>query len=165
MSVCRDCGARVSREGRRCRRCGNTRDITPKILVAEAAAPAHGGCWIWPGPFDRNGYPKHGARYAHRIVAGAKKGDVVRHECDTPSCVNPAHLKVGTQAENIADAVAKGRIRHGERHYRAILSAADVASIRGRISMGHSATEIAREYGVCPSAISRLKTKRTWRHV
>ena len=78
-------------------------------------------CWIWTGTKLGRGYgsvrPRKGAHLtgAHRFswaIHNGKwpdKGLVVMHSCDNPECVNPAHLSVGTQAENIKDCVNKGR--------------------------------------------------------
>jgi hypothetical protein len=77
------------------------------------------GCWLFDGPTTPRGYGQFsiGRRhvYAHRFSAcalGHRKvppGSIVRHKCDVTCCVNPDHLVVGTQQENIADMVAKGR--------------------------------------------------------
>jgi hypothetical protein len=76
------------------------------------------GCWLWTGLKDRDGYglinSKNKNIRAHRWAAKYLKGlDIddlcVCHSCDTPSCVNPEHLWIGTNADNNADRVAKGR--------------------------------------------------------
>lgn len=78
-------------------------------------------CWTWTAEKHSNGYGIFtdwtGGRHrflAHRmalLIAGVVVGDqVVRHDCDNPPCVNPAHLRTGTQADNIRDAVERGRM-------------------------------------------------------
>jgi len=75
-------------------------------------------CWIWQGPKDKDGYGRYNmkpTRYgAHRLAYLWTKGDipagyVVMHSCDNPGCVNPDHLSVGTQIDNIKDMDSKGR--------------------------------------------------------
>lgn len=76
------------------------------------------GCWIWLGCIDGDGYGRikvNGrSERVHRVSVARKfprlrTEDVVLHLCDVRSCCNPAHLKVGTQRENVRDAIAKGR--------------------------------------------------------
>lgn len=82
------------------------------------------GCWLWEGQIAKNGYGqfrrlKHESwRKAHRESYLAFHGelsesDCVLHHCDTPACVNPAHLYKGTQKQNVADMVSRGRARNG----------------------------------------------------
>lgn len=79
------------------------------------------GCWIWEGSKDGGGYGMistvrgHAPAKAHRISWEMRNGPipewmVVCHKCDTPACVNPEHLFLGTQKDNVRDCVAKGRL-------------------------------------------------------
>lgn len=81
------------------------------------------GCWRWTGATSPDGYGKwrdRGTRKilsAHRLmyemeVGPIPPGMVVMHTCDCPPCVNPAHLRVGTQQDNLRDMASKGRHRH-----------------------------------------------------
>lgn len=81
------------------------------------------GCWIWTGAEagDGYGYIRHsgaaGDTYAHRASWKLFRGEIpvglsVLHQCDTPTCVNPDHLFLGTQKDNIRDASGKGRMRN-----------------------------------------------------
>jgi predicted amino acid dehydrogenase len=91
----------------------------------------------------------------------------VLHRCDTPRCCNPAHLFLGTQLDNIADATAKGRVAQGERHYNAQLTAEAVQRIRAIPHKAISYTALAQEYGVSKHAIADLRRRkpRNWRRV
>jgi len=71
-------------------------------------------CWEWTGVKNAQGYGKLGSRYAHRISWEIHNEEitgllVVCHHCDNPSCVNPLHLFIGTQKDNMQDMIAKGR--------------------------------------------------------
>ena len=78
------------------------------------------GCWLWVGALGTGaGYPKFwdgvqirdGHRWAYEAFKGDPHGYVVKHECDTPSCVNPDHLSLGTQTSNLQDMYKRGRSR------------------------------------------------------
>lgn len=79
------------------------------------------GCWIWAGGKTGGGYGElrveGKTQYVHRLSAAVFNGldldggENVRHSCDNPPCFNPAHLSSGSQAENIADAIARGRTK------------------------------------------------------
>ena len=78
------------------------------------------GCWLWTGTRHRQGYglltvggrPLKAHRASFLLANGYLMTDMkVLHTCDNPPCVNPAHLRLGTQADNVADMVAKGRNR------------------------------------------------------
>lgn len=95
------------------------------------------------------GYSQWAHRAAYQIFVGPFPAEMdVLHKCDTPSCVNPLHLTLGTHRENMLDMVLKGRSPHK-------LSAEQVRAIRTDTRF-HSA--IARDYGVGQSHISRIKS-------
>jgi FixJ family two-component response regulator len=94
-------------------------------------------------------------------------GLFVCHRCDTPLCVNAAHLFVGTPAENTRDMHAKGRApdQKGSRHGMAKLSEADAARVLNRLASGESCASIARAFGVSGTTVSMIKNRVHWRHV
>lgn len=131
------------------------------------------GCWLWVGARARDGYgwfrltPAVFAR-AHRaaweLFVGPIPGEfLVLHRCDTPACVNPAHLFLGTNAENMADKVAKGRQAWGARHGCATLRPGDVLAARQLREDGFLLREIAAHFGVSVAQVHNVVTGRSWR--
>ena len=102
--------------------------------------------------------------YAHRVAAGAKKGDIVRHLCDNRWCVNPDHLRIGTQAENIADMVSKDRQAKGSRHGSAKLDEETIPFVRAYHGVLDS-RQTAKVFEVSPSTVLTIWNKQTWKHV
>lgn len=142
---------------------GSPRRVDPMRYLMSKVAVQDDGCWLWTGCKSSGGYGDAPimlapSRLAHRLsysllVGPIPDGAVVRHTCDVPPCVNPAHLRVGTQAENIADKVAKGRQAKGERNGNAKLSDAAWSDIVARVGRGEAQARLAREYGVTPQAV------------
>jgi hypothetical protein len=81
---------------------------------------------------------------------------VVRHTCDNPPCVNPAHLVIGAQLDNVRDMVERGR-RRGRS-----LTADQVAEVRRRAAAGESYRDLAASAGVDASTVGRIVKGRTW---
>lgn len=131
------------------------------------------GCWEWTG-YRQEGYGHvfDGIRDrpAHRVSWELHNGPipdgmVCRHDCDNPGCVNPAHLRIGTHADNIADKVARNRQAKGEGNGRARLTAPQVLEIRRRGDAGESRTALAREFGVDHRTIVYIIQRVNWRHL
>jgi len=135
-------------------------------------------CWPWTGSRTRAGYGNMGIGrsnvYAHRFSWELHTGLLIPagmfvcHSCDNPPCVNPAHLFLGTNADNNRDMREKGRASggaRGERQHRAILTDDAVRDIRARIAAGEQNASIARAYGVDRSTISAVRTGKNWGHV
>lgn len=131
------------------------------------------GCWEWGASKDKKGYGRF--RFAgrkqlvHRVAYQLYIGEIpsgmcVCHHCDNPSCVNPSHLFVGTQADNIRDRDSKGRgyDRHGEKHGKAKLTASQVIDIRKRHGDGERDADLARQYGVTQTAIYCIVRYLSW---
>lgn len=140
----------------------------------------NGGCWLWTGTMFPSGYGCLTVRRykpfplrSHRAMWTALHGDpgdlLVLHSCDTPACVNPAHLRLGTPKDNADDMWKRGRGRPsrfpGSRNYRALLDEAQVALIRARLGSGEREADLAREYGVAPCTINNIRHFRRWTHV
>lgn len=137
------------------------------------------GCWLWAGSHqvpDGYGLVWWRGRYlgAHRAAYEASRGDgsttgqVVRHSCDTPACVNPAHLLLGTNIDNMRDMVSRRRSGYGSRNVNAKLTDGVIAEIRDRHIPGdpvHGTRPIARELGVDPATVRDALLRRTWGHV
>lgn len=137
------------------------------------------GCWLWMAAGNRHGYGRLGTagRGSRRMLAHViswtihkgpvPEGMVVCHRCDVPWCVNPGHLFVATQADNLRDMFAKGRARppRGERHCKSKLTEADVKEMFRLDSMGVTRTDIARRFGVASVTASHVLTRRIWKHI
>ena len=131
------------------------------------------GCWIWRGYVATNGYPAsyRGKKivYAHRAYYGAFVGPIRRksvlHICDVPTCVNPSHLKLGTQADNMRDMWSKGRGAVGEKAGGAKLSAEGVATMKAMKQSGFAVTRIAKLFSMSHSQVSRILSGKRWRHL
>ena len=136
---------------------------------------AENGCWEWVAGRFSAGYGGFGLdgkmKYAHRVSWMFEHGPIpdglfVLHKCDNPSCVNPAHLFLGTHADNMRDKAEKGRAvgipQPGESHGSAKLTEADVLAIRSDNRIGRV---IAAEYGVSREQIWRIKRRENWTHI
>jgi hypothetical protein len=137
-----------------------------------------GGCWLWTAALSDRGYGRFALdgknRHAHRIAYELTFGTIldglfVCHSCDNRRCVNPAHLWLGTLAENNADRDAKGRhgdtAARGERSGHSKLTEQDVLTIRQLAAEGVRHRAIARRYGVNPSQISLIVRRINWKHI
>lgn len=107
----------------------------------------------------------------HGISLSDIEGQVVRHTCDNPRCVNPAHLVLGTPADNVHDMDSRGRrrsvppIHRGENHPQSKLTESQVAEIKQRYvpySKTAGGSALAREYGVSQAVVSALVRGETW---
>lgn len=123
-------------------------------------------CWNWHAATYPNGYGvfRLGKKLvpAHRAAYLLFKGHipphhVVMHTCDNKKCVNPEHLVIGTQQENVNDMIFKGRHRHGETHHNAKFSDAQISEIRRAYAMKEGNTAaLAKLFGTDTSYISQV---------
>jgi hypothetical protein len=139
-----------------------------------------GSCWIWTGTYpgsDRG--PRYGRfgfmgkkHAAHRFswqIANGKipSGMHVLHRCDNPNCVRPDHLFLGTHRDNMLDMFAKGRRRilRGSEQGLAKLCEQDILLIRRKYSAGARQIDLAKEFNVDQTSISRIVLYKSWKHV
>jgi hypothetical protein len=134
-------------------------------------------CWPWLGCTMKHNYGVFNyagtRRLAHRVVYELTYGPIepsnltVCHHCDNPNCVNPYHLFLGTNVDNTADRVAKGRTRtnpaKGEEHYKHKLIASDIAEIKQLSKDGVPQRKIADIYHVRQSSIWGIIHNKNWK--
>jgi hypothetical protein len=136
-------------------------------------------CWEWRASKNSEGYGQltfKSKKYrAHRLAwtlhngREPKAGLLILHSCDRPSCVNPNHLREGTDHDNMQDCMTRKRHRPvpqpGEAHPRVKLNNQAVRDIRKRVASGESRVALAREYGVTRSRVAQIYLRKGWKHV
>jgi DNA invertase Pin-like site-specific DNA recombinase len=164
--------------------------------------PSPCGCWLWTANKNNKGYGlfrpggSEGKRLAHRLAFEEANGPIpdgliVMHACDTPACVNPAHLSVGTKKDNMQDCKAKGRNRYvpsgkpppvfyGDDHYTrrrpelvrkgedigtSKLTKAQVSEIYRRRMSGEAVRSLARAFDMDRATIGDICTGERWTHL
>lgn len=130
-------------------------------------------CWLWVGAKDNNGYGAirvnskniNAHRFSYQILKGRiGNGLFVCHSCDNPSCVNPEHLFLGTNYDNVQDMVKKMRNTLGEKNGMSFLSAEDVTKIR-TIKDKYSRRELASMFSIGESTLSQIINYKRWKHI
>lgn len=131
-------------------------------------------CWIWRGKKTHMGYGdfRIGRRSfrAHRVaytllIGPIPEGLKLLHSCDVKACVNPDHLRPGTDADNSRDAILRDRRPNGARIANAKLNDESIMVIRTCAEFGASHTELAEAYGITVSNVGHIVKRRTWKHV
>lgn len=135
------------------------------------------GCWIWKAYKNKWGYGVFTANrksvLAHRYSWSIHNKEIpdglcILHHCDTPACVNPSHLFLGTHKDNSLDRDSKGRgyERSGSKNGRAKLTTEQINEIRRSYKKGvageFSQSGLARKYGVNQTHISRIVNGMSW---
>lgn len=155
---------------------GGTQAIRDRLYDKCIPEP-NSGCWLWEWGVCKDGYgkfqitnhgpgPKQFHVRAHRLshfLATGEWPEVVRHGCDNPSCINPAHLSGGTQAENVADIDRRNRRPLGSAHHSSATTEDVVREIRRMLAEGHGPAYIAKHLGVTRSVVGGIKYGVTWR--
>lgn len=148
-----------------------------------------GGCWIWKGERSRFGHGRFlflgkrtlAHRYAYELVNGKiPGGHVLCHRCDVPACVNPEHLFVGTQKDNVWDSIHKGRwpvgdthwcarmperIKRGVRAGNSKLTEKQVREIYDLCCSGQKYASVAGMYDVKRATVDQIHKGKTWNHI
>lgn len=131
------------------------------------------GCWNWTGKRDREGYGEiHvGRKYVrcHRMSYRIARGDFpdnlrVLHKCDNPSCVNPSHLFLGTDADNMRDKCMKNRQARGEKGGNTKLRESQVMEIR-ELYKTMTARAIAKRFGISKITVRFIVWGKMWKHL
>jgi hypothetical protein len=158
---------------RACKVRGTYSDVRPRFN-AQIFRDCVTTCWLWMGTCDRHGYGyiriKGKRTYAHRaswlIAHGALPVGILRHTCDIPACVNPAHLLTGTQTDNNRDAKERGRNVRGTMNSTAKLTDEIVRYCRQQYKAGlQTQTALCERFGVTSGLMCLVIDGRRWKHV
>lgn len=138
------------------------------------------GCWEWSGATTQRGggYGQLSVdgktTAAHRVAYALSncmdlsemEGQSVLHSCDNPPCCNPRHLRLGTQMDNVQDAIERGRHVHGERHKAATISDEQAKRVKELASLGkYTQQEIADMIGCDAHVVAHIGQGKTWKHI
>jgi len=147
-------------------------DIVERLLSRIKVNAA--GCFEWQGARISNGYgnirfdgkPRLTHRVSYQVFRGPiPEGICVCHHCDNRKCINPAHLFLGTVADNMADAASKFRMPHGRGHRHAKLNESAVVEIVNRYVAGEDQSSIQDRFGISNHTLQMIVKKESWKHV
>lgn len=168
---------------RMCPHCGKSLTISnPTITESERrrfwerVKKLENGCWEWQskntseiyGRFKVGKYSMVAHRVAYLLTYGSiEDGKILMHTCDFPRCVNPEHLKIGTDSDNMVDMVEKGRgiSRKGSSNYQSKHTDEDVLQIKTLLSQGKPIKEVAAQFNVTFQSIYQIGRGLTWTHI
>ena len=137
-------------------------------------------CWNWLASKKPAGYgqvqsPEKRVDYSHRVAFNLIRGRIppgmfICHSCDNRACVNPYHLFLGTQRDNVRDAMSKNRlvnppVHFGESNCRNTFSEQEIRKIRELYRNGMSQHAIARLFGRHQGSISNIVLNKTWKYI
>lgn len=141
------------------------------VLIPES----EDGCMIWISS-KRRGYGRflvndkniNAHRFSYELFVGEiPEKMIVLHKCDNPSCVRPDHLEIGTHQDNARDTVSKHRHKamRGEKNGMAKLNESQVKEIKDKLKKGYYCLDLADEYQVDITTISKINVGKHWRHI
>lgn len=154
---------------------GKRFEITPVVDRFWKYVKKTKSCWIWTSKNQASGYGRLKIKgkhiSVHRFSYELHKGKIpvglfVCHSCDNRLCVNPDHLWLGTNTDNIRDMEKKGRSKHPnkENHWKSKFSISDIKKIREKYKTGYfSKKELAKEFGTCKSNMASILQNKTWK--
>lgn len=132
------------------------------------------GCWLWNGKIHNGGYGimfTNGTSYlTHRLSYTIHKGKIqkglfVCHTCDVRSCVNPDHLFLGSNEDNVADMVRKNRQAKGEHNSKTKLDEHTVRQVMCLYSIGMGSTIISKMFSMSQATIWQIMHGKIWNHI
>lgn len=155
------------------------KSLTPKRFWSKIKFGEPDECWEWQGTKFIQGYAlfyvndikktflcRKAHRYLFMCLCGAMPANIfVCHSCDNRCCCNPNHLFAGTNQDNMADKIKKGRQLKGSKTRWAKLAEVDIPEVRRRIANGEYHKDIGKSYGLTSQSISSIKIGRSWKHV
>ena len=145
--------------------------------VAITSGNSKNVCWLWTSAMvnkrDRlHQYGRFDGKLAHRLSYEICKGPIpedriVRHMCHNPSCVNPHHLVVGTQQDNMDDMnnADRGVYLRGSKHANSLVNEQDVIDMRTQFANGVRPKDICKQYPLKIHAVRNILNRKTWKHV
>lgn len=131
-------------------------------------------CWIWNGKFNQDGYGRinidgkevRAHRASYEIFHGSfDKAKSILHSCHNIACINPDHLRVGTNIDNMKDMVDAGRSCRGSNHSRAKLKESDIPKIKELGKVGFTQSRIATLFNVSQVNVGLILRNKNWKHV
>jgi hypothetical protein len=132
------------------------------------------GCWLWLMRCDKKGYgvaffgENRGGQLAHRVIYREFVGPIpdgmfLCHKCDTPCCVNPAHMFIGDNTDNVQDMARKGR--KAQPDFEIKVTPDIVRELRAEADGGTNLHELSRRFSIPRTTVRQIVRRRSWKHV